>query len=69
MECPEYNKVKDYANYLLPCLSVSCILLDISLYIKDKHLRRAPGKLVFMAQFHMLPLYMAYTSTWPDFEE
>lgn len=69
MECPEFDKLKGYANYLMVGLSVALVALYIILFIKDKHLRRAPGKLVIMFQIHLLLLYVGYLSSWPEFEE
>lgn len=65
MDCPEYDTVKYYANYLLCSVSLVFILSLIAFYALDKHLRRTPGKLILMFQSYMLLAYFCYFSSWP----
>jgi hypothetical protein len=69
MDCPDYEHVKYYGNYLLGPLSTFCLLLSIALYANDSHQRKPPGKIVVMFQLHSLLMYLSYTSSWPYFEE
>jgi hypothetical protein len=69
MDCPEYENVKNYANYLLCSVSVVFLLGLIAIYALDRHLRGTPGKLIVMFHSYMLLAYICYVSTWPALDE
>jgi hypothetical protein len=69
MVCPEYENVKNYANYLLCSVSVVFLLGLIDVYALGKHLRRTPDKLIVMLHSYMLLAYFCYVSSWPALDE